>query len=365
MRTHCTLMLALLTMAALAATSCAPASDPALGSPPTVSVTEVPSVAGARATAMPAPPALSTATLGTLDLQAVKPNELGNIPILEYHVIANAEEDQWTMTPDHFRRDLRALYDAGFRPISMADYLSGRIEIPAGTSPVLLTFDDSSPGQFRYLEEGGRVVVDPDSAVGMLEAFHTENPDWSLKGIFYVLPEAAQPHKLFGQPQYEAQKLRYLVSRGFEIGNHTYWHQRLDEVDDQEVQRQLALAVREIQDAVPGYQVRSLSLPLGMWPANPSLALDGSYQGVTYHNDSVVLVGSEPAPSPFRSDFDPQALQRVQSFDDNLTRWIDYLGSHPDERYVSDGDPNTVSFPSRLQSSLSSRATRNMNVRSY
>lgn len=301
----------------------------------------------------------------TIDLQEIKANELGNVPVWEYHIISTAEESQWSRTPENLRQDLQKLYDAGYRPISLHDLIDGRIDLPPGTSPIVLTFDDSSPGQFRFLEEDGEVVVDPDSAVGILEAFYETHPDFVAKAIFNVLPEAEQPHKLFGQPEYEDDKLRYLVEHGFDIGNHTWWHQRLDTVDDEEVQRQLAFAVRSIQQAVPGYQVRSFALPLGMWPENKALAFDGSYEGVTYHHDAVLLVGSEPAPSPFRKDYDPHELPRVQVFADNLDRWLAYLDKNPDERYVSDGDPDTITFPQRLEPQLNRAALGSKNARPY
>lgn len=312
-------------------------------------------------TAAPAAPAPATG----VDLQAIKPNELGTIPILEYHMIVAAEEDQWAITPDHFRQDLQRLYDAGYRPINLNDFLDGRIDIPAGTSPVALTFDDSSPGQFRFLERDGQLVVDPESAVGIMEAFEAAHLDFKARGTFNVLPEAEQPNKLFGQPEYEAEKLRYLVDHGFEIGNHSWWHQRLDIVDDEEVQRQLAFAVKSIQQAVPGYNVRTLALPLGMWPAAQALAIQGAFDGSSYGHDAVLLVGSDPAPSPYSKDYDPYYLERVQSFGDSVERWITYLEQHPDEHYISDGDPSTVTFPKVLESQLNTGALGNQTARAY
>lgn len=315
-------------------------------------------------TPTPEPTATPTPT-PAIDLQKVKPNELGIIPIWEYHIISSGEESQWSRTPENLRKDLQKLYDAGYRPISLHDLLDGRIDLPAGTSPIVFTFDDSSPGHFRFLEKDGGVEVDPDSAVGILEAFHASHPDFAARATFNVLPEAEQPHKLFGQPKYEAEKLRYLVEHGFDIGNHTWWHQRLDTVDDKEVQRQLAFAVRSIQQAVPGYQVRTFALPLGMWPDNKALAFDGSFEGATYHHDAVLLVGSEPAPSPYSKGYDPRELPRVQVFADNLDRWLAYLDKNPDERYVSDGDPNTITFPQRLESQLNQIALGGKSARPY
>jgi peptidoglycan/xylan/chitin deacetylase (PgdA/CDA1 family) len=366
-------VIAVLLALALAACSPDPApSGPVAGQPtpagpiatPVAVATPVPAptaVATALPTAVPTPAPSPTPAV---DYQGMKVNELGTIPILQYHIIGD-EDGRWERSAESFRRDLEKLYAAGYRPIALADLLDNRIDLPAGTSPVIFSFDDSSPGQFRYIERDGQLIIDPDSAVGMLEEFHARHPDWELRGVFSVLPEAEQPHKLFGQPEYEEKKLQYLVERGFELANHSWWHQRLDIVDDEEVQRQLAFAVRDIEKRVPGYRMRYLTLPLGMWPENRRLAFSGSFEGETYENVAILLVASDPVPSPYSVDFDPFALQRVQVFDDSLDRWIAYLEKHPEEKYVSDGDPNTISYPRELESLLDPNRTQGKETRPY
>ena len=103
------------------------------------------------------------------------PNELGRVMILEYHKI-DRPEHRWTRTPENFRRDLETLYAGGYRLIGLNSLLDGRIAVPAGTTPVVLTFDDSSPGQFRYLQRNGTLEIDPESAIGILEAFIASRP---------------------------------------------------------------------------------------------------------------------------------------------------------------------------------------------
>jgi hypothetical protein len=51
--------------------------------------------------------------------------------------------------------------------------------------------------------------------------------DFRRAAVFFVLPTAAPPNRLFNQPEYEGRKLQYLASRGYEIGNHTLWHANL------------------------------------------------------------------------------------------------------------------------------------------
>ncbi len=169
------------------------------------------------------------------------PNELGRVMILEYHKI-DYPEARWTRTPANFRRDLATLYAKGYRLIALGDLLDGRVVLPAGTTPIVLTFDDSSPGQFRYIEQNGVLTIDPKSAVGILEAFARDHPDFGRAATFFVLPTADSPNRLFNQPAWEGQKLRYLVSHGYEIGNHTLWHANLSKYPEATVRAQLAEA---------------------------------------------------------------------------------------------------------------------------
>jgi len=271
-------------------------------------------------------------------------NELGRVMILEYHKIDHPE-GRWTRTPGNFRADLQRLWEKGYRPVALNDLLDGKINVPAGTTPVVLTFDDSSPGQFRYLEKNGAVEVDPDSAVGILEAFAREHPEFGLKATFYVLPAADPPNRLFNQPAYEGQKLQYLASRGFEIGNHTLWHANLSHYGEETVRKQLAEAQERIARYVPGYRLRTLALPMGAYPREIGWAVRGSVNGVTYQHDAILQVAGGAAPSRFSKSFDALRLPRIQAVESEISYWLGYFDKHPEARFVSDGDPLTVTVP--------------------
>ncbi len=280
---------------------------------------------------------------------SITPNELGRIMILEYHLIGEPE-GEWRRTPDNFRKDLQMLYDSGYYPVPLEDMVTGNLKVPAGKTPFVITFDDSSQGQFRFLKQGDQVVVDPHCAVGIMESFKKRHPDFPLTATFYVLPQIPKGLRFFGQEEYIKQKLEYLATHGYEIGNHTYWHQNLGKTDDVGVQKMIALCVKEVQSYVPGYRVHSLALPLGVHAKNRILEREGVYQDTRYHNDSVLLVGSGPAISPFMNSFDPYKLERIQAGD---TAWgpkayIAYYQKHPSERFISDGDPTTLSVPKSL-----------------
>jgi hypothetical protein len=281
------------------------------------------------------------------------PNELGQIMILEYHLIGYPEA-QWRRTPDHFRDDLQILYQNGYYPVPLEDLVHRRLKVPAGKTPFVLTFDDSSEGQLRFLKQGGQWTVDPLCAVGIMEQFKKEHPDFPLTATFFVLPAIKPGLRLFGQEEYIGAKLNYLVQHGYEIGNHSYWHQNLGKTDDEGVQKQLALAVKTIQSYLPGYAIRSLALPLGVHPKNRALETDGEYQGTRYHHDSVLLVGSGSIPSPYSTAFNPQRLERIQAGD---TPWgpgayVKLYQKDPSLRYISDGNSALITIPKDKQGKL-------------
>src|ERR1051326_774702 len=137
--------------------------------------------AGVREIRSPSPPSVkqkkpkkltdkSAVTTVTLKLpkSVHPPNEVGVVPILEYHDISPYEK-YMHRSITNFRRDLNRLYTEGYRPISMKEYLDNRIDLPVGLSPVLLTFDDARQSQFSYLPNG---KLDPQCAVAILQELH-------------------------------------------------------------------------------------------------------------------------------------------------------------------------------------------------
>jgi peptidoglycan/xylan/chitin deacetylase (PgdA/CDA1 family) len=275
---------------------------------------------------------------------SLEPNELGRVMILEYHKIDHPEE-RWTRTPANFRRDLERLWERGYRLVALNDLLDGTVTLPRGTTPVVLTLDDSSPGQFRYLERNGEPVIDPDCAVGILEAFAREHPGFGHAATFYVLPAADPPNRLFNQPALVTKKLAYLAGRGYEIGNHTLWHANLAKYSEEVVRKQVAGAQEWIQRHVPGYRPRTLALPMGAFPREPQWAVAGQVNGTSYRHDAVLMVAGGAAPSPHSRTFDPLRLPRIQAVEADLTSWLNHFDRRPDERYVSDGDPAAITVP--------------------
>jgi polysaccharide deacetylase len=230
--------------------------------------------------------------------------------------------------------------------VALTDYIDGKIALPAGTTPVIFTFDDSSPGQFRYVQKGNDWVIDPECGIGIFEAFAREHPGFGHAATFYVLPGAKAPNDLFNQKDLAGRKLQYLVSQGYEIGNHTLWHAELGRYPEATVRDQLATAQVWVQRHVPGYRFRTLALPLGSYPKELAWAVSGEAKGMTYKHDAILMVAGGAAPSPYAKNFDPLHLPRIQVIDRDFDYWLTYFDRNPGERYVSDGDPATVTVAS-------------------
>ena len=268
----------------------------------------------------------------------LEPNLMGEIPVLMYHKITNTE-GPWARTPDDFRADLETLLALGFFPVNLIDVVERNLDhVPAGRRPVVLTFDDSSAGQFWYLEDG---ELAPECALGILLAMHeVHGDDWPLRATFFVIPNEEPPDwLLFGQAEYAAEKLQTLIEWGMEVGSHTIHHPNLRVITPEEVQWELAVSQRRIEELIPGYHVRSLSLPEGGVPRDPSLVREGYAEsvGLSYRYAAAVKVGSGPAPSPYSPEFDPFAIPRIRASQEGLARLFASVELEVGRYYVSDG----------------------------
>jgi hypothetical protein len=281
------------------------------------------------------------------------PNENGRIPILEYHLITD-HDSRWGRSADHFRRDLKLLYERGYRPITVSAMIDKQFDIPAGMSPVVFTFDDASPGQFSYIEKNGQLEIDPNSAVGIWIDFNKEHPDWGKRATFCMLPGAAAGHAFFGEKgisgqksEWRLKKVRFLAEQGFELCNHTLWHANLAKYSDAVVQEQIARGVMAIDSAVPGYKVRTFALPLGIWPKNRELATRGvwhdpkSGRDIRYAFDAILEVSGPSAPSPYSTQFKPYSLPRLQMVDGELEKELDRLDATK-QRFVAGAEQKKV-----------------------
>jgi peptidoglycan/xylan/chitin deacetylase (PgdA/CDA1 family) len=282
--------------------------------------------------------------------QAGSPNELGVVPIIMYHVIGE-NEAEWVRTPENFRKDLERFYRLGYSLVPLQSYLSGSIDLPAGTSPLAITFDDATAGQFRfitkrYVENNGarepfeHKVPDPKSAVGILIDFSREHPGFGCAATFFV--DYPAPFEVSGEV---AGKLNFLLEHGMEIGNHTHNHRDLSNASPDVIRTELGKLSREIY-RITGSKPMSLALPYGGYPKDKiakGYLMAGEYEGTFYENHGVLLVGAEPALSPYHRALNLAAIPRIRGSEEELSKWLIYLDSSG-TRYVSDGKPGAITI---------------------
>ncbi|MEU5809992.1 polysaccharide deacetylase family protein [Streptomyces sp. NPDC047718] len=272
-------------------------------------------------------------------------NELGQVPVLMYHQLTERPASVYDRTPADFRAELERLAREDYVPVTARDFQTGRIDIPAGTHPVVLTFDDSTNSQVRLGPDGGPAK---DTAIAILAETAKKHPAFKPVATFFVNADAFSATG-------SAKALTWLKQHGHEVANHTGGHENLRSLDQADAARAISAGQEAIEKAAPGTRVTSLALPFGAMPEPAGLATHGA----GYRYDGVYLVGANPSVSPFAKAFTPGAIPRIRSAgpDDEdaefgSSRWLDKLATEK-SRYVSDGDPNTVAFPSALQHELS------------
>jgi hypothetical protein len=108
--------------------------------------------------------------------------------------------------------------------------------------------------------------------------------------------------------------------------------------------------------------VQTMALPLGALPHPASLAVKGAWDGQSYRFAGVFLSGAEPAPSPFSTKWNPGEIPRILpnprwngARDFTWGMWLDTLERNPELRYVSDGDPHSISFPRAREVDLAAK----------
>ncbi|RSN58096.1 polysaccharide deacetylase family protein [Actinomadura sp. WAC 06369] len=309
--------------------------------------TPAPSAGGASA----APSVSATAPIPAAApaAAAAKANELGQVPVLMYHRILDKAEQSLDRSTKELYDELTRLAKGGYTPVTATEFASGRIDVPAGRHPVVLTFDDSTPGHFALDANG---APKPNTAVGIIQRVAQENPGFRATATFYLNKD------MFGLQGADASTgLQWLRQHGYDLGNHTLTHPNLGGLSAGAVREEVGGLEDEVVK-LTGAHTGTLAYPFGVAPEKEEWARE---ERGRYAFQGMFLAGWRPAPSPFGEEFDRWAIPRVRSegkIKENdckkycSTAWLEYLDQHPQERYTSDGDPRTVTVPRGLQDAL-------------
>ena len=286
----------------------------------------------------------------------VSPNEIGEIMILVYHGLHEESPGPYDRLTADFWNDLQNLYDKGYRLISMRDLINNNITTPRGYTPVVLSFDDGLPSAFSLKElEDGTLAPVPGTAVYIINAFYEMNPDFGRTAIFFINGNRSA----FQGAGTMEERFRFLIDHGFEIGNHSYNHPNFALLGAGQLQREIGLLSQFIRRYFPEYEPLALAYPFGIRP-RPHLrhyALMGEYNGIPYSYPWALRVGNTGVPAmPYHINFDPSNVSRVVASDESTYyRIVPDLGhllrrfeKYPHLRFISDGDPNTITVPREL-----------------
>ena len=295
-------------------------------------------------------------------------DELGKVPIMMYHGIhnksnsdtpytgGNVDPDGYQRTSEAFRNDLEFYYNSGYRMIRLTDYVDGNIDVELGKSPIILTFDDGLENNIRVtgLDSKGNIIIDPNSAVGILEEYKKKYPDFNVTATFFVTAG------LFNQPEYNEKILNWLVDNGYDIGNHTISHVNFSNASIEEAEEEVGKLYSILDSIILGKYVNIVALPYGSPYSfshyNMSHIFTSTYNGKTYETKSTLRVGWESDESPFSVDFEPKFLKRIRAYDNDGVEFDIEMnfGILEYRRYISDGDVDTIVIPIEKQEMLKS-----------
>lgn len=298
-------------------------------------------------------------SLGKLDKEKLASdniNELGKVPIMMYHGIrektssstgtigGNVDKDGYNRTPSAFREDLEYYYEKGYEMIRLEDYINGKVTTSYGKSPIILTFDDGNEDNIKVkgTDENGNIIIDENSAVGILEEFKQKHKDANVTATFFV------NGGIFNQEEYNEKILKWMTDNGYDIGNHTQTHLDIKKSTSEQVQKEIAYVYDKLESIIPSKYVKIIALPFGSPytkdDPNFKYVLSTTYNDKTYNTEAALRVGWEPEVSCFDKNFDKTFLKRCRAYDNNGKEFDIKMVFNMLEKtkYISDGNPDTI-----------------------
>ena len=300
------------------------------------------------------------------DYKSNNVNELGKVPIMMYHGIynkknseteytgGNIDKDGYQRTSESFKNDLEFYYNSGYRMIRLTDYIDGNIDVELGKSPIILTFDDGLENNIKVtgLNNNGEIIIDPNSAIGILESFKEQYPDFNVTATFFV------NGTLFGQEEYNEKILKWLVKHGYDVGNHTYNHVNFSDIDEQKTKVEVGSIYEILDTIIPNKYVNIVALPFGspysLEHSNMDYIFNTSYNNKNYITKSALRVGWEAESSPFSNEFNPKFLKRIRAYDNDGKDFDIKMNFNllENNKYISDGNKDVIVIPNSEQNLL-------------
>jgi hypothetical protein len=214
-----------------------------------------------------------------------------------------------SVSPWRLESDLESLYEAGFFLVTPGDLEDGLRGVPRDRAPVMITFDDGWQDQFNMLvsADGSTTSTDGRSAVGILEAFCSEHPDFGRGAVFFISWDKIP----FGQDDLLEEKLNFLLDNGYCIGNHTLRHSSFMTLPREAWAGALDAALDRFRPltGLRTFGVTAVSWPGGRLPKGS--AADEALLSVEWEGSPAVSMG-------FVVDGAPASLEAIGSCDGRL-----------------------------------------------
>ncbi|MBQ8299924.1 MAG: polysaccharide deacetylase family protein [Clostridia bacterium] len=168
-----------------------------------------------------------------------------------------------------------------------------------------------------------------------MEKFNLEYPDFELNGTFFI-----NSTSFFAGEGTLSERLNYLIDKGFEIGNHTSTHIDFSKASIETIQKEVGTVANLVSELTDGYTISALALPYGISSKEyKSYIAEGEYNGLTYENKIILLVGSAPVYSANNMKTNLLSLPRVRArggnkaVDYDLFYWLEIMEKNPDKKY--------------------------------
>ncbi len=211
------------------------------------------------------------------------------IPILMYHSLDESGSVLSTQ-PGLFARQMRTLYDRGFRAVSLSELLRVLQDKPGDQKTIAITFDDGFENLYQY-------------AMPVLAAYHFSAT------VFLVTDHCGKSNNWPGQaaripwlPLLRWSQICEMADLGIQFGAHTKTHPNLTRLSDMAAREEIIGSQKAIEDHVQ-QRVNAFAYPYG---AYNSLTRDV----VRSHFDLACSAELDYA----RPGSDPVALERLDTF---------------------------------------------------
>ena len=253
--------------------------------------------------------------------------DIKRVPILMYHDVGYPNKSSYSaryvVTPDNFRKQLELLHRKDYVPISIDEYLRDDFSgVPKDKRPVILTFDDATKGQFRYVDNK---EIDPESAVGIMNNFSKEHDDWRKKAAFFIdfVDTDGFFQVPFEQKGKEKDKISYLKENGYEVYCHTMYHPSLERAGFKDIVNDIR-TFKYLMEQMDFEKKGIIAVPYGAFPQMDKTLnfLDKKFD---YYFAAFARTPDKRAKRVNSENFDAKYIPRIEVPPDNIKTLESYL----------------------------------------